>query len=156
MNTTGTQHGSGEAQEALAQLRGPNETINVLRNARATENLGTWLAEQVQRSHGDVDDVVVWDAPGSAVLAHVVSRELGARVVRAYEIEGLVELADSTDVGRRTLALADHFPTENSVNALVGVARNAGLDVVAVAAAVSSAALSSAGLPIVVAGSSGS
>lgn len=156
MNTTGTQQGSAEVDEALSRLRGPREAVNVLADAAATETVGRRLAQQVRDAHPDVEVLVVWDAPGPSVLAHVVARELGAHVVRAYEIEGLVELADSADAGQPALALGDHFPTENSVNALVGVARSSGLRVVAIASALDSSALTSAGtgLPIVLAASS--
>jgi hypothetical protein len=153
MDKTDTQPVPAAVEEALARLGTEEETLNVLGDAQATETVGKWLAERVREAHGAVDVVVVWDMPGPAVLGHVVSRELDARVVRAFEIEGLVELADRVGEGRRTLALGDHFPTENSVNALVGVARNCGLDVVAIAAALGSDALtSSASAPTVVPG----
>lgn len=143
-----TTSGDSAVTAALARLRGGDEPVNVLADPAAAEAVGSWLAANAGAS--DVQVVVVWDAPGPAVLGHIVARELGARVVRAYEIEGLVELEDEVGSGQRAVALADHFPTPNSVNALVGVARNGGLDVVALLAAVGSRALGAAGVPVVV------
>jgi len=51
------------------------------------------------------DTVVLWNEPRTAVLGHVVARELGAEVIYAYSDEGILSL--SATLGRR-IGLVDY------------------------------------------------
>lgn len=125
--------------------------INVLADPQATEAAGRRIAEQAVALHPGC--VVIWDDPQSAVLAHIVSRELGCSTARAFEYEGLIDLIDVPEKGTRGLLVAESFATTMSVQALVGVARNQGITVVGIAALIHSEALGSAeeSMPIIVA-----
>lgn len=131
-------------ETALTRLRVAQGGVDIFADLEATEIVGGWLAGELQTRCADLDVIVIWYEPASAVLAYLVARKLGLRVVRACEVEGLVELIDSPTGAQRAVALSDQFATANSVNALVGVARHAGLDVVGIAVAMSSQALTSA------------
>lgn len=51
------------------------------------------------------DTVVLWSEPRTAVLGHIVARELGAKVIYAYSDEGILSL--SAALGAR-IALVDY------------------------------------------------
>lgn len=104
---------------------------SVLADPAATELAATELAAHAAQL--DPACLVIWDEPQSAVPAHVVGRELGCGVVRAYEHEGLVVLIDPVARDARALVLAASFETTQSLQALIGVAVNRGLNVVGVA-----------------------
>lgn len=100
--------------------------------------------------HGNtVDTVLVWDDGDDLVLAHIVARELGAIVLRAFEVEGLVlPMGDGGPAGAVVL-LADAFRTRAAIRALRASAERDGGRVVAVAALVATRQLDAAiGLPV--------
>lgn len=80
------------------------------------------------------DQIVVWNEPESAVLAHVIGGRRGVPVARATEIEGLVELIDPLSPGGQKLVLARAFSREGAWRALVSLVSRAGAHVAAVAA----------------------
>lgn len=80
------------------------------------------------------DRVVIWNEPDSAVLAHLVGSARDVPVVRATQIEGLVELVDPIGSGDRALLLAPAFAHEGSWRALASLVSRAGAEVAALAA----------------------
>lgn len=118
---------------------GPDGQVNFLADPVATE----LIASQVTKRLADLspDFLVIHDDTQPAILAHAVARNLGCSTLRVYEAEGLVELLDAPTPGARAAVIGERFPTENSLNALVGRARHSGLEVVAVVAVRSSPAL---------------
>lgn len=143
---------AGDPASALEHLRStePDGSLNFLADPGATETVGCWLAEQLLPY--EPDSVLIWDDPQTAVLAHIVARELGCATVMAVQWEGLVKLL-SAPAGVRGVLLAASFPTDNSFNALIGVARSSGMSVLAAAAVTSgvplTAAASAAGCAVV-------
>ncbi|MGW6659692.1 hypothetical protein [Rhodococcus sp. NPDC055024] len=67
----------------------------------AVEALGRALAREL-RSYR-VDAVVLWSDPSTAVLAHVVAREVGADVVYAYSDKGILSLSRPVANGARAV-----------------------------------------------------
>jgi hypothetical protein len=129
-----------DAAAAIAAVTtGPDGLINFLADPAATEVIARLVAEQL--SALDVDCLVIRDGTQSAVLAHVVARNLGCSTLRVCEIEGLVEFMDEPMAEARTAVIGARFPTENSLGALVGRARHSGLYVAAIVAVTSSPAL---------------
>ena len=51
--------------------------------------------------------VLIWERPEDVALAHVVGRELGLPVVRAYDADGLVGHGPGIEPGSRLLLVAD-------------------------------------------------
>ncbi|WP_416955708.1 hypothetical protein [Streptomyces sp. Agncl-13] len=122
------------AEQAVAKLtpEGVDGVLTMTADPAAAETVGRWLAAEV-RDHR-IDVVVTWDEPQSVVLAHVVARELGCRIVRVLGAEGLVELLDAPPPDARGLLIAEPAATVNSTDALIGVADRAGVTPVVVAA----------------------
>lgn len=127
------------AAAIAAMSTGPGSPVNFLADAAATEMIASVVAGQL--ADLSLDYLVIRDETQSGVLAHVVARTLGCSTLRVYESEGLVELLDGPAPGARAAIIGERFPTENSLSALVGRARHSGLDVVAIAAVMSSPAL---------------
>lgn len=128
--------------------------VDMLADPLAAEIAGRHLVAEVEAQCGRPDTVLVWDAPGDAVLAHIAARECEAQILRAYELEGRVLLdppdgAISEDA-RRTLLLSPHVEHLGSLRALLAVARSAGLDVIGAAALTRNPALRLADIDTVV------
>ncbi len=135
----------GDVASAVATLCGAGEDSNrqrrpdLLASAPAAESVATSLARQLLDS--GIQTIVTWDDPNTAVLAHIVSRELSCSTRLAHEQEGIVELAGHPTEHRRALVIGDQFETLSSLQALIGVAESRGLSVIAVAAILGSGPL---------------
>lgn len=127
------------AAAIAAVSTGPDGPVNFLADPAATEMIASVLAGHL--ADLSLNYLVIRDETQSGVLAHVVARTLGCSTLRVYENEGLVELLDAPSPGARAAIIGERFLTENSLSALVGRARHSGLDVVAIAAVMSSPAL---------------
>ncbi|WP_460835760.1 hypothetical protein [Nocardioides hungaricus] len=81
------------------------------------------LGEALLARLGDtaIEEILIWDDPDSAVLAHVVGAARDVPVVRAQELEGLVEAVDEQTAGTRVLVLAPQFRTTGSWRALTSL-----------------------------------
>lgn len=89
-----------------------------------TETVGATLAAAMAGI--DVSTVVCWDSSEDAMLAHVVARELGAHLVLAVEIEGIVSLLHPLAEDARVALVAEEFPARTGLAGLAGVVRHAG------------------------------
>jgi hypothetical protein len=76
-----------------------------LLDPRGVELLGEELAVRARDLGASV--VLIWERPEDVALAHVVGRELGVPVVRAYDADGLVGHGPGIEAGSRVLLVAD-------------------------------------------------
>lgn len=98
-----------------------------------TERVGTELAAAMDGL--DVTTVVCWDVSEDAVLGHVVARELGAQLLLAVQIEGIVSLLAPLPAQARVALVGEEFRGPTGLAGLAGVVKHAGGETVAVAAA---------------------
>lgn len=98
-------------------------------------------AELSKHDIDDIAEILIWDDPESAVLAHVIGLARGVRVLRATEVQGLVEAVDGPSQGARVLLLAPAFRTDGAWRALATIVETAGAAVAAVATIEQTAAL---------------
>ena len=80
------------------------------------ETLGQRLAKQLLPLQ--VNAVLVWEDIEDLVLAHVVARELGVAVVRAFDDGGLVRSEGVIEPGNNVVVLSDTFRDGTVVRAL--------------------------------------
>ncbi|WP_326834599.1 hypothetical protein VSH64_06685 [Amycolatopsis rhabdoformis] len=113
-------------------------TLNTHTDPAATELVGTALADLLT-SHA-VEQVVVWQGPDDAVLAHVVARRLGAAVTRASELEGVVGFYPPVAAGTRVALLGAAWEPAR-LRTLLNLAATARAEVAVVAAVVATPAL---------------
>ncbi|MFJ4651906.1 hypothetical protein ACIP5Y_11600 [Nocardia sp. NPDC088792] len=123
------------------------------RDPAGAEELGRALARALRDAAADpdaaADTVLVWDDSDDLVLAHVVARELGATVMRALEIEGLVLPLGEHGPPGAVVLLADAFRTRAALRALHALAAREGGRVTAIAALIATPQLdAAAGLPV--------
>jgi adenine/guanine phosphoribosyltransferase-like PRPP-binding protein len=132
----------GGAPNASAELAGVGpRKYDGLADPSGAEELGAYLAEALRPSAPAV--VLIWEDPEDVVLGHVVARELGLRVVRVYDADGLVgHSADLPDAPRCAL-VADAIRDARVVLAVRAIAEQAGGELVATAVLVMTAELRS-------------
>jgi adenine/guanine phosphoribosyltransferase-like PRPP-binding protein len=90
--------GRSERDDALPAYNG-------LLDPPGVEQLGIELAARARELDPSV--VLIWERPEDVALAHVVGRELGVSVVRAYDADGLVGHGPGIEAGSRVLLVAD-------------------------------------------------
>jgi hypothetical protein len=100
------------------------------------EELGCLLAEASRDAAVDV--VVVWQDAEDLVLAHVVARELGVRVVRTFDADGLVGHHGDFPPNARALIVADTLRDPSVGRALEQLVRQQGGQVIAAAVLIDS------------------
>ncbi|MEV4330997.1 hypothetical protein AB0K02_10705 [Streptomyces sp. NPDC049597] len=122
-------------------------TLNTAVSSEAVEFVGRSLADAL-RPH-DATTVVFWNTSDEAVLGHVVARELGAAVVRADEVEGVVALSADIPAGARVALLATAWTHPMRLQALVTMARLVRVEIVAVASVLASPERPEGDLPMV-------
>jgi hypothetical protein len=88
-----------------AEDEGTWTPYNGLLDPRGVELLGGELAARARDLGPSV--VLIWERPEDVALAHVVGRELGLPVVRAYDADGLVGHGPGIEPGSRVLLVAD-------------------------------------------------
>lgn len=113
---------------------GPAKKINTVGDPAAADAAGRALAAGIRDAAGAADVVAVWDHAEDAVLAHVVARELGARVVRGSDVEGILELDTEVPTAARAVVLSDAFRHGTALSPLAALLAHRGAEVVAVAA----------------------
>lgn len=116
-------------EEALAAsgLAGSTDaSYSPLPSPEATETLGRALAESL-----DADVVCYWDGDDLA-LAHVVARELGARLVQGLDAQGVAELEGEVNAGDRVVVVASLLRNKHHLLAVRAVVAARGGEVVGV------------------------
>ncbi|MCU1640718.1 MAG: type polyketide synthase [Nocardia sp.] len=98
------------------------------------EQLGIALAAELAPAAPEV--VLVWESAEDLVLGHIVARELGVAVVRAYDFDGLVRYVGSFPDRPRVALLADAFQDAFVLRALNSLVAQQGGTVIATAALV--------------------
>ncbi|HEX5451094.1 MAG TPA: hypothetical protein VFW86_01780 [Candidatus Limnocylindrales bacterium] len=97
---------------------------NGLVDPAGAERLATELADRARELSPST--VLVWEAPEDVVLGHVIGRELGLPVVRAYDADGLVGHGPGLDRGARLLLVADAIRDPSVVRAAHSLAEQLG------------------------------
>lgn len=93
--------------------------------------------------------IATWDFSEDLLLAHIVARELNARVVRVNSEDGLFSDDGEISAGNRVLLVADAFRDARQLRALRALIAHQGGEVAGVAALVGTGALAGiAGLPL--------
>ncbi|MEU5852266.1 hypothetical protein [Saccharopolyspora shandongensis] len=108
-------------------------TPTTLHDPAVPEVLGTRLATELRRFQPQT--VVLWSDLATAVLGHVVARELGAQVVYAFADEGVLTLEGTMSAGEQVALIGYDWPTRPGLDALVRLVRNSGAVVAAVGSA---------------------
>jgi len=113
-----------------ADAYGP--TLNTDISPPDVEAVGRALAVAVAEHQPDL--IAVWHSSDDAVLAHVVARELGASVLRAAELEGVLSFQLDPEPGCRVALLATVWQSARRLDALRSLTNTRGLQVATVAA----------------------
>lgn len=124
--TTVRQRGAGEAGEMVEVTK-----YNSGLDPAGAEQLGMALSKQLE-AHGEV--VLVWQDPEDLVLGHIVARELGVTVARAFDADGLIEFVGRFPQHAAVVILADMFRDETVLRALDALVAQRGGHVSAYAA----------------------
>ena len=99
---------------------GPDEIVwssyNPALDPAGAERLATALAAEI--GGVELDVVLVWEDAEELVLAHILAREFGVAVVRAYDFDGLVRYVGSFPEHPRVVLLADSFQDASTLRAL--------------------------------------
>jgi hypothetical protein len=119
-----------EAERHLTSLQSPE----------VAEILGRRLAAAFNA--GDVDSVVVWDQVESAVLGHVVARELHADLVYAYSVEGALGLSAAPAPASRVVLVSYDWAEDPGLDALVAFVESRQLEVAGIGSVVMPTVLS--------------
>lgn len=109
--------GTAAGDDAAAWGSGYNGMLN----PPATETLGSAVARAVAQYRPTT--VLVWENPPDLMLAHVVARELSAAVVRAFDVDGLIEFTGTFPDSARAVLLADAFRSQRVAEALAALVR---------------------------------
>lgn len=136
-----------DVREALtAVIDGDN--IDTSRDPQAVVALARTLADGLRDS--GVDRLACWVGDDESVLAHAVAVELGVPVLRATEDLGLLTLEGPRRAGMRVVAVATRWGGRNSIDPLLGLLRNEGVEPVAFAALTAGADVGGRGFPVII------
>lgn len=112
-----------------------------LADPAGAEELACDLAQRLREAAPNA--IVVWEDPEDVVLGHVVGRELGLPVVRAYDADGLVGHSAGLPTAPRIALVADAIRDPRVVRAARAMADREGGRLVATAVLVATPALRS-------------
>ena len=104
---------------------------NGLVDPPGAERLGRELADRL--AGRGLTALVIWEDPEDVVLGHVVGRELGLPVVRAYDADGLVAHSGGLPASPAVALVGDAVRDEHVVLAVSGMIGQAGGRLVATA-----------------------
>ena len=114
----------GELSRSIAkvtqQSEGTDQWIDFSVDPRAAELIGAESAKRVAEYQPDT--VVTWMLPDEAILAHIVSREVGITSARAELDLGLITIDQELTPPRRIVLLTtidDNYRQLNSLNTLL-------------------------------------
>lgn len=116
---------------------------NGMADPAAAEELAGELARRLRAATPSA--VVVWEDPEDVVLGHVVGRELGLPVVRAYDADGLVGHTAGLPAAPRIALVADAVRDPRVVLAARALADREGGSLVATGVLMGTAELESLG-----------
>lgn len=139
----GEQHGATIAAPRIAEVPKYNGALD----PAGVEELGRRLADKLRQIA--VDAVLIWEDVEDLVLAHVVARELGVHVVRAFDADGLVMSVGRIDAGDNVVVLADTFRDATVLDALRSLVHSRAAAVAALATLVHSPLTETAAGPVV-------
>lgn len=131
----------GRAGGGLSAAGGRLPKYDGLADPAGAEELARELAEQVRPLAPSA--IVVWEDPEDVVLGHVVGRELGLPVVRAYDADGLVGHSAGLPATPRIALVADAIRDPRVVMAARAMADRAGGQLIATAVLVATPELRS-------------
>lgn len=97
-----------------------DQVLDVVGQPSDAERVGLYLATRLDEASPQA--VMAWEDAASVQIAHVVARELGVHVVKAFDEEGLVAWEGPLSDARRIVVVADAFRDETSVNAMLELA----------------------------------
>lgn len=115
---------------------------NGMADPAGAEELAGELAARLRELTPSV--IVVWEDAEDVVLGHVVARELGVRMVRAYDADGLVGTNSDLPSGARVAFVADAVRDPRVILAARALAERDGGSLVATAVLTGSAPLDAA------------
>lgn len=98
--------------------------ITSLQTPAVAEILGKELATVITAANPDT--VIVWDQVESAVLGHVVARELGADLGYAFSVEGSLGLSGHLAGGSRAVVVSYDWTELHGLDALVRFVQSQG------------------------------
>jgi hypothetical protein len=100
------------------------QQITSLQTPAVAEVLGRELAQTMAAAESDT--VIVWDQVESAVLGHVVARELDADLVYAFAVEGSLGLSGPLTTGSRAVVVSYDWTELHGLDGLVRFAQSQG------------------------------
>lgn len=103
-----------------------NEALHItsLQSPGVAESLGRALAASLLRTAPDI--VVVWDQVESAVLGHVVARELHADLVYAFSVEGSLGISGILKSVSRAVVVSYDWTEMHGLDAIVRLTQSQG------------------------------
>jgi adenine/guanine phosphoribosyltransferase-like PRPP-binding protein len=128
---------------ADAQLAVRPAKYSGLADADGAEALGRELAERVRELAPGA--IVIWEEPEDVVLGHVVGRELGLPVVRAFDADGLVGHSAGLPESPRAVLVTDAVRDGRVVRAAQALAEQQGGVLVGTAVLIETRALRETG-----------
>jgi hypothetical protein len=90
--------------------------ITSLQSPVVAEVLGRNLAAELHERRPGA--IVVWDQVETAVLGHVVARELGANLVYAYSVGGALGISEGLVAGARVVLVSYDWSEDPGMSAL--------------------------------------
>lgn len=111
-----------EIARNVAQVERAHEIVS-LQTPAVAEILGKELAKVIAT---DPDTVIVWDQVESAVLGHVVARELGADLIYAFSVEGSLGLSRALAGASRAVVISYDWTELHGVDALIRFVQSQG------------------------------
>lgn len=122
-----------EIARSVAHVEQSHE-ITSLQTPAVAEILGKQLAKVVTAANPDT--VIVWDQVESAVLGHVVARELGADLIYAFSVEGSLGLSGHLTEGSRAVVISYDWTELHGLNAMVRFVQSQGAAVTGIGSVV--------------------
>ena len=131
----------GSATDPEAAARAPK--YSGLADPYGAEELGKELANRIRGLEPGA--IVIWEEPEDVVLGHVVGRELGLPVVRAFDADGLVGHSAGLPDGPRVVLVTDAVRDGRVVRAAQALAAQQGGALVGTAVLIQTAELQETG-----------
>jgi hypothetical protein len=122
-----------EIARSVAHVEQSHE-ITSLQTPAVAEILGKQLAKVVTAANPDT--VIVWDQVESAVLGHVVARELGADLIYAFSVEGSLGLSGHLTEGSRAVVISYDWTELHGLDAMVRFVQSQGAAVTGIGSVV--------------------